>query len=154
MPKLARGARKFYKALQLFRVADGVVQQGHLRVRKFEKLLDGGNVHGHVRAGHQAHAGTEQINILAHDARVGSHRHLRAGVAAAELGLVRNDEDALRGRLRPILTVGNEPPVATRLKAKARTNAGLNFLSMMGLLLAPYCRGYIYVYQYTLQYML
>ena len=99
--------------LQLLRVADGIVQQGHLRVRKLEKLLDGGNVHRHARAGHQAHAGTEQINILAHDSRVGPHRHLCAGVAASELGLVCNDEDADRGRLRPILTVGNERPVVT-----------------------------------------
>ena len=99
--------------LRLLRVAHRVVQQGHLRVRKLEKFLDGRNVHRHARAGHQAHAGTEQINILAHDASIGSHRHLRAGVAAAELGLVCNDENADRGRLRPILTVGNERPVVT-----------------------------------------
>lgn len=87
--------------LRLLRVAHRVVQQGHLRVRKLEKFLDGGNVHRHARTGHQAHAGTEQINILAHDASIGSHRHLRAGVAAAELGLVCNDEASSYGMIFP-----------------------------------------------------
>ena len=47
------------------RVADGIVQQGHLRVRKHEKFVDGGNVHRHARASHQAHAGTDLPPIFA-----------------------------------------------------------------------------------------
>ena len=54
---------------------------------------------------YNAHVG--KVDGLAYGAADG------AGVAAAELGLVCNDENADRGRLRPILTVGNERPVVT-----------------------------------------
>ena len=115
MPNLTEDSGVIVKKREfcLLGVTHGIVQQRGLRVGKLQQLFDGGSVHRHARAGHEASSSTEEVHIFAHDSRIDPHDYLGLGVTASKLLLVGDNQEAHRSGLCPVLAVGNQPAMVT-----------------------------------------